>query len=80
GKAHCEVNARNWCDVDTDESSSSANKRNPIPGSTALHGACSGGHLPIVRYLVEQKHADCFIKNQAEKTPIEYGEKHSDIK
>ncbi|CAF5103345.1 unnamed protein product, partial [Rotaria magnacalcarata] len=38
-KAHCEVNARNWCDVDTDESSSSANKRNPIPGSTALHGA-----------------------------------------
>ncbi|CAF2245743.1 unnamed protein product [Rotaria magnacalcarata] len=80
GKAHCEVNARNWCDVDTDESSSSANKRNPIPGSTALHGACLGGHLPIVKYLVEQKHADCFIKNQAEKTPIQYGEQHSHIK
>ncbi|CAF1456975.1 unnamed protein product [Adineta steineri] len=79
-KAHCGVNAQNWRDTDTDESSPGNNKHNPIPGSTALHGACASGHLPVVKYLVEERHADCFIKNQAEKTPVEYGEHHSDIK
>ena len=79
-KVHCPVNARNWRDMHQDTSSSDGNKRNPTPGSTALHGACSNGHLQIVEYLVREKDADYFIKNQAGKTPIEYGEQHSSIK
>lgn len=75
-KAHCSVNARNWCNMHIDQSSTS----NPTPGSTALHGACSNGHLRIVGYFVKEKNADYFIKNQAKRTPIEYGEQYPDIK
>jgi ankyrin repeat protein len=79
-KAHCAVNARNWRNIDIDQSSTTVNTLNPTPGSTALHGACSNDHLRIVEYLVREKNADYFIKNQAKKTPIEYGEQYSDIK
>lgn len=41
----------------------------PRYGSTALHAACFHGHLEIVKCLIEHG-ADCYIKNQAEETPI----------
>ena len=52
---------------------------NPRWGSTALHAACFHGHLAIVKYLVEHG-ADCYIRNQAEETPIMNIEDHSHIR
>lgn len=66
--------------MNSDGSSSASETRNPLLGSTALHGACAKNYLRIVEYLVAEKGADYFIKNQANKTPIDYGEQHSDIK
>ena len=52
---------------------------NPIAGSTALHVACYKGHLSIVKYLIEHG-ADYYIKNQAEETPIDNIEYHTQIR
>ena len=79
-KARCEVNARNWRDANSDGSPAASETRNPVFGSTALHGACANNHLPIVEYLVAEKSADYFIKNQVNKTPIDYAEQHPGIK
>lgn len=79
-KARCDVNTRNWRTINNDLTPSAAETRNPVLGSTALHAACTNNHLRVVEYLVVDKNADYFAKNQANKTPIDYGERHKDIK
>lgn len=44
--------------------------RNPVAGSTALHGACYHGHFNVVKYLIERG-ADYFSTNHSDETPID---------
>ena len=65
GKVHCAVNARNWRNVNVDQSPSAGHTQNPTPGSTALHGACSNSHLRIVEYLVIAKKCRLFYQESS---------------
>ena len=66
--AKCSVNVQNQCYSNVDS----------VAGSTALHGACSNGHLDVVKFLIEHG-ADYFIQNQREKTPIADAAEHRKI-
>jgi hypothetical protein len=72
-KMHCSVNAQNRQHIQRalrmDIITASDFKVDPSAGSTALHGACYGGHLEIVKELMDHD-ANYFIRNQAEETPI----------
>ncbi len=72
-EAHCSVNAQNQQHIQRalrmDIITASDYKVDPSAGSTALHGASYGGHLEIVKYLIDHG-AKCFIRNQAEETPM----------
>ncbi|CAM4754601.1 unnamed protein product [Rotaria magnacalcarata] len=76
--AQCSVNAQNLQDLAkalsgvTTAGAGGHYEVNPSAASTALHGACFGGHLEIVEYLIEHD-ADYFILNQALETPIKNG-------
>ncbi|CAF4416820.1 unnamed protein product [Rotaria sp. Silwood2] len=69
-EAHCAINAQNQRRDDEITEAGS---------STALHNACSNGHLTIAKYLVEHG-ADYFIRNQVGETPIMAGDHHAHIK
>ncbi|CAF5180313.1 unnamed protein product, partial [Rotaria magnacalcarata] len=66
--AQCSVNAQNLQDLAkalsgvTTAGAGGHYEVNPSAASTALHGACFGGHLEIVEYLIEHD-ADYFILN-----------------
>lgn len=79
-KGHCATDATNWPDIHKNQLTTNADTRSPTAGSTALHGACLQGHLRIVEYLVREKHANYLAENDAKKTPIAYGEQHSDVR
>ncbi|CAF1113713.1 unnamed protein product [Rotaria sordida] len=70
---HCSVNAQNRQHIQRalrmDTITASDYKVDPSAGSNALHGACYGGHLEIVKYLIDHD-ANCFMRNQAEETPM----------
>lgn len=72
-EANCSVNAQNRQHIQRalrmDTITASDFKVDPSAGSTALHGACYGGHLEIVKYLIDHD-AKYFIRNQAEETPM----------
>ena len=72
-EAHCSVNAQNRQHIQRalgiETITASDYNVDPSAGSTALHGACYGGHLKIVEYLIDHG-ANCFIRNQAEETPM----------
>ena len=72
-EAHCSINAQNRQHIQRalrmDTITASDYTVDPSAGSTALHGACYGGHLEIVKYLINHG-ANYFIRNQAEETPI----------
>lgn len=50
-------------------------------GSTPLHSACIYGHLNIVKYLIEEQHANTSIKDCRMQTPIQVANRkgHKDI-
>ncbi|CAF3256760.1 unnamed protein product [Rotaria sp. Silwood2] len=68
-EAHCSINAQNQ---------RQENYITEVTSSTALHRACSLGHLTLVNYLVEHG-ADYFIRNQMGQTPIMAGKHHANI-
>ncbi|CAF3032918.1 unnamed protein product [Rotaria sp. Silwood2] len=79
-KARCSVNALNQRDVSFALNSSEKTfTPRATAASTALHGACFYNHLNVVQYLIRHG-ADYFIRNQADETPINNGEQHTDIK
>jgi ankyrin repeat protein len=80
--AQCSVNAQNQQHIERALSKEMITDPNyqvlPRHGSTALHAACFGGHLDIVKYLI-QHNANYYIRNQAEETAIMNGEHHQHI-
>lgn len=46
--------------------------RNPSTGLSALSAACAEGHLPVVKYLVKNGHADVNLPDTAGRTPLFY--------
>ena len=81
-EAQCSVNAQNQQHIEKallkDTITDPNYQVSPKAGSTALHAACFGGYLEIVKYLIEHG-ANYFIRNQAEETPIMNGEIHEHI-
>ncbi|CAF1083283.1 unnamed protein product [Rotaria sp. Silwood1] len=68
-EANCSINAQNQ---------RQENDITEVTSSTALHRACSLGHLSLVKYFVEHG-ADYFIRNQMDQTPIMAGKHHANI-
>lgn len=70
---HCSVDTQNRQHIQRalkmDIITASDYKVDPSAGSTALHGACYGGHLDVVQELINHG-ANYFIRNQAEETPM----------
>ncbi|CAF0873800.1 unnamed protein product [Adineta ricciae] len=82
GICHCSIDAPNRQHIQRalqmDSITATDYNADPSAGSTALHGACYGGHLDTVRYLTENG-ANCFSRNQAEETPIMNATKWPDL-
>ncbi|CAM4823261.1 unnamed protein product [Rotaria magnacalcarata] len=78
----CSVNAQNQrelafaliTDNDTDRQDPAILGYDPDPklAATALHAACFGNHIQIVKYLID-KGANYFLRNQLGETPIDNG-------
>ncbi|CAF4081434.1 unnamed protein product [Adineta steineri] len=70
---HCSVDAQNRQHIQRalrmDRITAADYNVDPSAGTTALHGACHGGHLDIVKYLIDYG-ANCYIRNQAEETSV----------
>ncbi|CAF3883818.1 unnamed protein product [Rotaria sordida] len=81
-EAHCSVNALNQQHIEKallkETILADDYQVSTKAGSAALHAACFGGYLQIVKYLVELG-ANYFLRNQAEETPIINGEIHEHI-
>ncbi|CAF1368230.1 unnamed protein product [Adineta steineri] len=81
-RARCSVNAQNQQHIKRALSKSVRDDPDfvatPSAGSTALHGACFGGLLEMVKFLFEHG-ADCFLRNHADETPIDNGRTKPDI-
>ena len=80
--ARCSVNAQNKQHLERALLSATITAADyqvlPTLGSTALHGACYGGHLAVVEYLINHG-ADYFIRNQAEENALANAEFYPDL-
>ncbi|CAF1112970.1 unnamed protein product [Adineta steineri] len=74
--AECSVNARNEEYVQKDQAVTT--KRATI-SSVALHAVCFQGHLDIVTYLISHG-GDYYILNNANETPVQNGQRTSNIR